>query len=153
MSHIKTILMSLLIGVAMAACAMLILYPFIMPRTPTPTPVVPTPTFLSLCSGSTITPETELTAASICLGRVSGFVIGYQLAVEYTSLTTPVDGLKLWCLEGPRVTDGELFEVVAGWAAANPTRLKAFIDREGSSNEATTLMFIAALHDAYPCKR
>lgn len=151
MSRIKAILIGALIGTAVSACFMLAV--FLMGVKPAPVPVTPTPSFLGLCSGSKITPETELTAASICLGRVSGFVIGYNLTVEYASLTMPTDGLKLWCMNGPRVTDGELYEVVARWASANPTRLKAFVDREGSPNEATTLMFIAALHDAYPCKR
>jgi Rap1a immunity proteins len=151
MSRIKAILVGLLIGVVLSASLLLIAYPILQAMKPVPVP--PTSSFLSLCSGSKITPETELTAASICLGRISGFVIGYNLTVEYASLTMPTDGLKLWCMNGSKVTDGELYEVVAKWASANPTRLKAFVDREGSPNEATTLMFIAALHDAYPCKR
>jgi hypothetical protein len=153
----KTIVMSVLIGLAVAACGMLIAYPFLMPYAqPVPVPpVVESPGFLSLCSGvGTPSEAAKPIATAVCLGRISGFTTGHQLTVHMAAGNGANENdLKLWCVVHSKITDEQLYRTVALWANANPARLKEFVENEGSTNAAATMMFVAALHDAYPCTR
>jgi hypothetical protein len=102
----------------------------------------------------TVTEQTKPVAVANCLGRISGFVAGHQMTATLAAASgADENGLKLWCFPRPQITDRETYNAVAVWAKANPDRLKEFIDREGSTNTATLMMAIAALHATYPCSK
>lgn len=120
----------------------------------TQAPVVSQPDFLAICSGMKITPQTESAAIANCMGQVAGFVAGYETAVAFAD----ADGRQmmhkpLWCRGNRPVTNGQLYNAVARWAAAHPERVAAQVELYGATHPTTTqTVFIAALHDTYPCQ-
>ncbi len=112
------------------------------------------PDFLAICSGMKITPQTEPAAIANCMGQVGGFVAGYETAVTFAD----ADGRQmmrkpLWCRGDQPMTNGQLYNVVARWAAAHPDRVIAQVELYGATHPtATQTIFIAALHETYPCQ-
>lgn len=155
LARIQAVGVGALIGLILSVCGILIVYPFVMPIKPVPVPpVVESPGFLSVCSGVNLSEANRPVAVAVCLGRISGFATGHQLTVHLAANGgADESSLKLWCIDHTKITDEQLYRNVALWANANPDRLKQFVDDEGLSNGAASMMFVAALHDAYPCSR
>lgn len=106
--------------------------------------------FLGQCSNIEMSNDRDmmLIAMSGCLGRVRGFVEGYNLtkdAVE-SSFNTKI---QLWCIP-PDADSHKMLVGILDWVDNNPQQYDKITNGAAPENQAM-IMVVAALHAMYPC--
>lgn len=102
--------------------------------------------FIELCSGLDASDEAiRLIGTANCLGRIRGFIDGYQTAV----VLHEVPAMPMWCVDSD-VTDKEVLDTILVWIEESPAEYKEITDKVDGLNAAIAIT-IRAIHKNFSC--